>query len=352
MPSPARIILRQPSLDLPASERGCWAVAVSGGADSVALLQLLHQRLTAGGLDRLHVVHLDHQLRGDESDGDARFVETLSASLGVACTVDTAAAVRARYPDLPAAANASARYRRLRWALFAEVVREHRLDGVMLAHHADDQAETVLQRLLRGAGPGGTGALAGMAGVTRVHGITASRPLLAERRVALRDWLRSIDQPWREDASNASDRYQRNRLRKFLADRPGLHDGLLRAAAAAKALGAWTAANSPVLPERFGAGDLVWRAAGGDLEDGEDAMSSVAGLLPATLARQAVARWLMGQGIPAERLSPALVQRVLEMVKDAGAPATWQVPGGGVVRRTAGHVGFAATQATAMVAGI
>src|SRR5687767_3787007 len=99
---------------------GAWAVGVSGGADSVALLTLLHERVRQRGDVSLHVAHLDHQLRGPDSAADARFVEELAARLGLTCTVATRDAVEAGARELPA--NPSSRYRAARLALFRRVV--------------------------------------------------------------------------------------------------------------------------------------------------------------------------------------------------------------------------------------
>src|SRR5437016_831881 len=130
-----------------------WAVGVSGGADSVALLLLLHER---PGI-RLHVAHLNHQTRGSQNDKEAAFVADLSKKLHLPCTIETRSNIEATTSPLPA--NKSARFRAARRELFRRVVTEHNLAGVILAHHADDQAETVLQRLLRGSGPAGLGGM-------------------------------------------------------------------------------------------------------------------------------------------------------------------------------------------------
>ena len=123
--------------------------------------------------------------------------------------------------ELPA--NISSRYRAVRIALFRKVVSDHRLSGVALAHHADDQAETVLVRC---CGSGAMG-LAGMEEIADLGGLHMARPLLGVRRAALRSFLQSIGQPWREDASNESDKYLRNRLRRLLAGRAELFAALL-----------------------------------------------------------------------------------------------------------------------------
>src|SRR5277367_431239 len=125
---------------------GSWAVGVSGGADSVALLQMLSVRRKDLSL---RVVHLDHELRGAQSEGDAKFVAELAGRLGWPCDVARRKEIEASLGKLPG--NKSARYRAARLAFFRQVVRKRKLAGVMLAHHADDLAETVLHRLIRGA---------------------------------------------------------------------------------------------------------------------------------------------------------------------------------------------------------
>ena len=177
-------------------------VGVSGGADSVALLRLLEQLSAELGI-RLAVLHFNHQLRGAESDADESFVAQLAAVRGIeflAGREDVAAAARAHGWNLEDAA------RRLRYAFFASVVKAGRITRVAVAHTADDQAETVLARLVRGTGP------AGLAAIYPVKGHVV-RPLLEIRRAELRDYLAALGQPWREDASNLDLTRLRARLR-------------------------------------------------------------------------------------------------------------------------------------------
>src|SRR6266699_2229302 len=108
---------------------GAYAIGVSGGADSVALLTLLHSRRPDF---RLHVVHLNHETRGPDSDADARLVQDLAAQLALPCTVARLSEITLT-ETIP---NPSARFRAARMALFARVVAEHNLNGVILAHHA------------------------------------------------------------------------------------------------------------------------------------------------------------------------------------------------------------------------
>ncbi|MCL2645540.1 MAG: tRNA lysidine(34) synthetase TilS [Phycisphaerales bacterium] len=178
-------------------------LAVSGGADSVAMLRLMHRINQSDYWQwKLIVGHVDHGIRGRASRADAKFVKELAARLGVPCVIRTLrlggraseqAARVARHRTLEAMASARRCY------------------AVVMAHHADDQAETVLLRLFRGAGLEG---LAGIATDTTVNGMRILRPLLGLRRDELRDYLGQLRQGFREDASNASDRYTRNRLRK------------------------------------------------------------------------------------------------------------------------------------------
>jgi tRNA(Ile)-lysidine synthase len=171
-------------------------VGVSGGADSLALLYLL-VRLAAPWRLSLHVLHVDHQLRSDSSDdGDA--VCQAAARLGVPAEVVT---VRVAPEGSPEAAARQARHRAL--GECADRVGAHR---IALGHTADDQAETVLMRVLEGSG------VRGLAGIPMVRG-RIIRPLLGERRETLRAVLREAGLAWIEDPSNGDRRFLRNRVR-------------------------------------------------------------------------------------------------------------------------------------------
>jgi len=180
-------------------------VGVSGGADSVALLRLLHGLQDELGI-RLAVLHFQHGLRGAESAGDEEFTAQLAAGLGVEFfreEEDAAAWAKRRRVNLEDAG------RRLRTAFFERLVGEGRVTRVATAHTADDQAETLLGHLLRGTG------LAGLAGIHPVAGGVV-RPLLEVRRTELREWLASSGQTWREDSTNADTRRLRARVRREL----------------------------------------------------------------------------------------------------------------------------------------
>ena len=179
-------------------------IGVSGGRDSVALLHHLHMR----GWKKLVVVHLNHSLRGRESGQDAAFVRRLAERWGF------------RYEGLKRDISALAKEKRLsletaaryeRDALFAKLCRQFRTKFVFLAHHAEDNAETIVGNLFRGA------SLRGAAGIKPVSptqdGWSKVRPLLEVRRAEIDAYIAQYQLPFREDSSNASAVHRRNRLR-------------------------------------------------------------------------------------------------------------------------------------------
>ncbi|WP_435017405.1 tRNA lysidine(34) synthetase TilS [Tundrisphaera sp. TA3] len=179
-------------------------VGVSGGGDSVGLLRLLH----AEGLT-LSVAHLDHGARGEESRADARFVGELAASLGLPFDHGRWESKR------PGHFESDARLARYAWLV--EVARKRGASVVAVGHTRDDQAETILHRIIRGTGPRG---LSGIPPRRRLaEGITLARPLLDASRAAIVEYLRSIDQPFREDASNNDRSRTRARIRHDLLPR-------------------------------------------------------------------------------------------------------------------------------------
>ncbi len=188
------------------------AIALSGGADSTALLLLVH---AANALPKnslgigLSAIHINHSLRGPESDADQAFVANLCASLAIPLhtqTVDTAAHAATHHETLEEAA------RTLRYAAFARLLAAGHANTILTAHTLDDQAETVLMKLLRGAW------LEGLAAISPILELPATpgrilRPLLHTRRADLRTYLTQRNQPWREDSSNSDEAFTRNRLR-------------------------------------------------------------------------------------------------------------------------------------------
>ena len=197
-------LLRKESLLRPGDR---VAVAVSGGADSVALLRVLLELQSELGLV-LSVAHFHHQIRGAEADADRQFVAGLAQEFQLefhSGSGDVPAYARTHKLSLETAA------RELRHRWFADLVQHGLADKVATAHTLDDQAETVLLRMIRGAGVRG---LAGIAPVQKQKKLV--RPLLSIRRQEVEAYLDSIHQAWRDDSSNLDLRHMRNRVRHTL----------------------------------------------------------------------------------------------------------------------------------------
>jgi tRNA(Ile)-lysidine synthase len=181
-------------------------IAVSGGVDSCVLLDAM-VRLKAEWDLKIAIVHVEHGLRGEASKGDARFVEEAAKRYGLPSYVqsfDVARHAKERKLSIQEAA------REVRYAYFQEVARQTGAAKVLTAHHADDQAETVMMRVLRGTSVRGLGGIP----FTRQAGeLLVVRPLLEIWREEIETYAREQDLPHREDASNASLKYIRNKIR-------------------------------------------------------------------------------------------------------------------------------------------
>ena len=176
----------------------------SGGCDSTALMRLLIRRREKTGMT-LEAVHVNHGLRGEASDGDEAFVRAFCEQWGVSLHVCRAV------PGEGCRSEAWAR--EARYGFFREVMRATGADALVLAHHRDDQAETMLLHLLRGSGLDG---LAGMRFDRMGQGMRLLRPLLGFSHRELEEALTQAGQGWREDESNSGDGYLRNRIRHQL----------------------------------------------------------------------------------------------------------------------------------------
>jgi tRNA(Ile)-lysidine synthase len=189
-------------------------LAVSGGADSVALLHLMAPLCRRRGIAAV-VLHLDHGLRGATSAADRDFVRGLAAAAGLSCA--SACARVARRPGLSLEMAA----REARLDFFRRSAAAERLDAVATGHHADDVAETLLLRLARGAGATGLAGLRPVSVLRDGNGVCLRliRPLLGLRRAELRAWLQRQGLAWREDASNRDTAIARNAVRRHLLPR-------------------------------------------------------------------------------------------------------------------------------------
>ena len=181
-------------------------VAVSGGADSIALLRGLHVLARDFSLD-LHVAHANHGVRLAESDADSLWVQSTCRDLSLPCVV-------ADFGMSPDQAGIEESARDLRFEFLIRTAQQTECAFVVLGHTANDQTETVLHHLLRGTG------LAGLRGIPKTRpladGVALVRPLLEISREEVETWLRSLGQSWREDHTNRDDAMTRNRIRNQL----------------------------------------------------------------------------------------------------------------------------------------
>ena len=194
-------------------------VAVSGGLDSMVLLDLL----IASELnirDRLVVAHYNHQLRGEESDADEAFVKQAAQSYGLPFELSCGDASQ---KALETAEGLEAASRELRHSFFVSLAKRLGSETVALAHHSDDQIETFFIRLFRGAGSRG---LAGMSAISVSpldSGTNLVRPLFDTRRAEIEDYAKSVGIDYREDASNLDTRFLRNSIRHNLVPNISKH---------------------------------------------------------------------------------------------------------------------------------
>jgi len=280
-------------------------LAVSGGADSVALLRAL---AAAGprqpwSLD-LHVGHVNHQVR-EAASGDAAFVEAMAGELGMPF----------HGREVTAAPTEDA-LRDARYAALTEVARSIDADAIVTAHHADDQLETMLMRLIRGAAASG---LSGIDPRPRLlaHDVPIIRPMLAVTHAEAVAFCESCDQPWREDHTNA----QRDRWRNVIR-----HDCLpalrsLRPDAAKKAAEAADAIRD--------LGDaLDWMIDRIDTTDRAELAELPGALLGGVIRKRGI-----DAGVPADRLGGETLRPILAAIRDGrGGTRTFDLAGGVILR--------------------
>jgi tRNA(Ile)-lysidine synthase len=209
MPAPAALLFDRSNIK--PGDRIC--VAVSGGADSVALLLTLHAANTTPreslGIG-LSAVHIHHGLRGEEADSDQQFVEDLCISLDIPLHLHQAN-VPERVAETRETIEEAARA--MRYNFFTTLLVSGHADSILTAHTLDDQAETVLMKLLRGAWT---------EGLSAIHPIIALpkgkilRPFLNTRRADVEAFLNQSNQPWREDSTNTDTAFTRNKIRHEL----------------------------------------------------------------------------------------------------------------------------------------
>lgn len=307
---------------------GFWdapvVVGVSGGADSVALLLGLQRLAPPGRTGELIVAHAQHDLRASAGD-DCRFVAALAERLGLRFV---SRELSVRYDSGGDGEGVEGRARRLRYEFFEAVVRDLAARYVTVAHTADDQAETVLHRALRGTGVAG---LAGMAAAREFsEGVSLLRPLLSLPREAVRGFLIAVGSPWREDETNADRRYARNFLRQEVLARavagpyPAASESLQRlaqqASRVAQALASAAGHLLDVHAQRHADGTVIVRA------------TAIAALDAHLVAEFFVALWGRA-GWPRRDMTARHFSRLAELAISLGRdpttdPQTIELPGG------------------------
>ncbi len=238
-------------------------MAVSGGADSVALLRLLAELRGELGIV-LSIVHVNHQLRGEESQQDACFVADLAQQLDLelhSASVDVAGKSQRNALTVEAAA------RELRYGYFFQLLRDGAADRIATGHTLDDQAETVLMRIARGAGTKGLAGIYPELTVPDHPQKSVIRPLLTIRRKDLEAYLTAIGQDWREDSSNRDQHFTRNRVRHEILPRmeeslnPRIREALAETAEIARAEeDYWHREVETLLPQVLGTASLDLKA--------------------------------------------------------------------------------------------
>jgi len=286
-------------------------VAVSGGPDSVALLGALH-RVAGGAGIALHAAHFNHRWRGAESDRDQACAEAVAAQLGVACTVGQRGEGRGT-------ANLEAQARERRYAFLSEVARAQGCAKIATGHTRDDQAETVLMRLLRGTG------WDGLAGIHPVRDGRIIRPLIECSRADVVGFLRATGLPHCEDSSNADWRFLRNRVRHEVL--PLLHAINPEVSRHLSAVADFLAGEGEILDTQVAP---LLRAAS---EAGGALMIAAVRAAPPALVPRLLRAWLRAQRGDLVCLGAAHIRAVADLVSGTRPNAQVRLPDGQVVVR-------------------
>lgn len=286
-------------------------VAVSGGPDSVALLHVLALLARSEGW-KLHAAHLHHGIRGPEADADEDLVVAMAARLGMPLSVSRLD------PAVLRGAALEARARRARYAFLHDVARRTGASRIATGHTRDDQAETVLLRLLRGSGA------RGLSGIQPAREDGVVRPLLLASRAEVIEFLGRGKVAFRQDATNHDLRYLRNRVRHEVlpllrALSPRIDGRLAALADALRADAEWLEASATrarrernIAPGR--PIDRTW------LRD-----------LPEAIRRRVVGAALREGGVPPDRVAGAIVA-ILDTLREEGATRSVPLRGGNVAR--------------------
>ncbi|UCG32513.1 MAG: tRNA lysidine(34) synthetase TilS [Phycisphaerales bacterium] len=335
---PARLAayIRAQNLVLPGAE---VVVGVSGGPDSTALLHALAELAPREDMGwKLHVAHLNHQLRGEHSDADAEFVRQAARRLALPCTIGKAAFHNAGGPSAAPGLEETARLRR--YEFLERVCLQCDADVLAVGHHADDNAETILHHIARGTGLRGLRGMMPMRPLGPGSRVRLVRPMLGCRRTEIMDFLDRRRIAYRVDASNQSLTHTRNRIRHEVLPllgesiNPQATEALLRLGEQAR----W-------------AEDFVHEVASRSLEAAtvrrteeelilaRHALAERPRIIQFEVIRQAVA----GFGLGERSVGFVHLASVSDLLAGARRSATVELPGGMRVRRDADHLTFTAT---------
>ncbi|MEJ7578479.1 MAG: tRNA lysidine(34) synthetase TilS [Pyrinomonadaceae bacterium] len=323
-------------LELPRADARV-VVATSGGADSMALLhgiaELVEANLLVVGIT---VAHLDHGLRGAQGEEDARWVAAQSAALGCVTEIGSADVRRAREGDNLEQAARGARYEFLRTA-----AENHNALCVLTGHTMNDQAETLLMRLMRGGGTSGLGGMRPVRALDFSSDVQLVRPLLAwAQRADTEAYCRARGIEFRPDPMNEMEEFARVRVRRKLIPlmesfNPRVVEALVRAARIlredADALGAWA---DELLTVACGA-----RGGGEAREESQLQIAPLTGV-SRSLRRNALRQWLRCERGDLRRLESVHIAAIERLLNDGRGGRVVELPGGGRVERLGGVLRF------------
>lgn len=271
-------------------------VAVSGGADSVSLLHILHE-LSSELEIKLGAAHLNHKLRDQESDDDAQFVEQLAAHLQLPY-IRGVGHVRRLAGERGISIEMAAR--EVRYDFFARAAKKAGAHTVVTGHTSDDQAETVLLKLARGAGAGGLG---GIPRETMWKEIRIVRPLLDITRADVVDYLNGRGLAWREDASNANMEFLRNRVRHVILPmlekniNPKIREALNRAAEIFQSENRWL-------------DEIIAKRLAESVDERHALVVKTVKSQPVAARRRIIRMWLVEEGVPHEKIDFEAIERI------------------------------------------
>lgn len=303
-------------------------VGLSGGPDSMSLLHLLLEiNRDYGFALKIHLAHLNHHLRAEESDADAAFVQAVADDLALPCFVESALVADSSHREGIGVEEAG---RRARYLFLEKIAGQVGSRSVLAAHHYDDQAETILHRVLRGTGLRGLSGIPALRPIRPDSPVRLVRPLLRFRRKALLEYLQDHGIPYREDRSNASPEPTRNRIRLAVLPaieeqiNPQVKDALVRLGEQASWL---TEYLRETVQRTFET--LIIDRTDQELALNLDAMARKSRIVQTELVRLAYISFGLGE----QELSFAHLVAVLDLLEDPASGRSVQLPQGMSVAR-------------------